>query len=169
MNTAEVRELIIEECDRVLGLSIERHSLTGMTYVQIFSKGCDTLIQIDKELEMWKRYQGVDGHPSTDRLLQLLFELIWRQGNNSRECVCEAIKTMLLKKNTKYGNSVFEPIGIFAQCSADILIRARIDDKLARIKNLGGLTKDIDEDTLLDLIGYLILLRVLERFIKGHV
>jgi hypothetical protein len=37
-------------------------------------------------------------------------------------------------------------------------IKVRIDDKLARIKNKG--LNDKTEDTLMDLIGYLILLKI---------
>ena len=59
---------------------------------------------------------------------------------------CEDIKNLLLEKNAKYGNSAVEPI-----C-------ARIDDKLSRIKNSG--LNDATEDTLDDLIGYLILLKI---------
>jgi len=76
--------------------------------------------------------------------------------------VCEDIKTMLLAKNDKYGNSALEPKRIFSQSSSTEQIMVRIDDKLSRIattKALGG----PDEDTLSDLIGYLILLKVAAR------
>jgi hypothetical protein len=76
--------------------------------------------------------------------------------------VCEDIKTMLLAKNEKYGNSALEPKRIFSQSSSTEQIMVRIDDKLSRIattKALGG----PDEDTLSDLIGYLILLKVAAR------
>lgn len=63
---------------------------------------------------------------------------------------------MLAEKNEAYGNSALEPINIFSKGSAVESLQARIDDKLARIKNR-GLT-DETEDTLFDLCGYLILL-----------
>ncbi len=71
---------------------------------------------------------------------------------------CEDIKTLLLEKNAKYGNSAVEPINVFSKLDNAAAIRARIDDKLSRIAN-SGLNVDT-EDTLSDLIGYLILLQI---------
>ena len=71
---------------------------------------------------------------------------------------CEDIKTLLLEKNAKYGNSAVEPISIFSKQDNAAAICARIDDKLSRIKNVG--LNDATEDTLDDLIGYLILLKI---------
>lgn len=65
---------------------------------------------------------------------------------------------LLIEKNNAYGDSALNPANIFAKGSAVENLSARIDDKLMRIK-----TRGIDpatEDTVLDLIGYLILLRV---------
>ena len=76
--------------------------------------------------------------------------------------ICEDIKTMLLAKNEKYGDSALNPKRIFSQSSSTEQIMVRIDDKLSRIatmKLLGG----PDEDTLSDLIGYLVLLKVAAR------
>mgnify|MGYP003110453503 FL=1 len=76
--------------------------------------------------------------------------------------VCDDIKTLLLEKNAKYGNSALNPKRIFSQQGSTEQILVRIDDKLSRIattKALGG----PDEDTLNDLIGYLILLKVAAR------
>jgi hypothetical protein len=68
---------------------------------------------------------------------------------------------MLISKNRSYGSSFSEPLGIFAKgLSADVQIRVRIDDKLAR---LARGTEFLNEDTVLDLIGYLVLWRVLRR------
>ena len=80
--------------------------------------------------------------------------------------VCEDIKEMLLAKNEKYGDSALSPKRIFSQSSSMEQIMVRIDDKLSRIastKALGG----PDEDTLSDLIGYLVLLKVAAREIGG--
>ncbi len=75
---------------------------------------------------------------------------------------CDAVKELLLMKNREYGNAVFEPINIFASgLSAVQQIDVRIDDKLKRIQSVRTLDKVvIKEDTLLDLIGYLVLRRV---------
>jgi hypothetical protein len=73
------------------------------------------------------------------------------------ESVCESIKTMLLEKNKQYGNSALNPMRIFARGIDTVTqLRVRIDDKLSRLAR----GTDNQEDTELDLIGYLILLRV---------
>jgi hypothetical protein len=71
------------------------------------------------------------------------------------------IRELLISKNIKYGNSALEPLGVFSQLSAKEGLLVRIDDKLKRIKN-GSLEKD-DEDVINDLIGYLVLLKIIEK------
>ena len=73
--------------------------------------------------------------------------------------VLEEIRDLLIAKNQKYGNSALEPLGVFSQLSAKQGLLVRIDDKLKRIKN-GSLEKD-DEDVVNDLIGYLVLLKII--------
>lgn len=70
----------------------------------------------------------------------------------------EEIYEFLIDKNEKYGSSIMEPLGIFHKGTTIDAINARIDDKLARIKN-----QSTDEDAELDLIGYLLWKRVLEK------
>jgi hypothetical protein len=71
--------------------------------------------------------------------------------------VLEEIEQMLLAKNAAYGNSALDPLRVFSQASPEEQIRVRIDDKLKRLQNQ---TPWDAEDTELDLIGYLILLRI---------
>lgn len=75
--------------------------------------------------------------------------------------VLSEITEMLIAKNQKYGNSAIEPIGIFSELSPEEGLKVRIDDKLKRIKN-GSLQKD-DEDVINDLIGYLVILKILQK------
>ena len=75
--------------------------------------------------------------------------------------VLSEITEMLIAKNQKYGNSAIEPLGIFSDLSPEEGLKVRIDDKLKRIKN-GSLDKD-DEDVINDLIGYLLLLKILQK------
>ena len=70
---------------------------------------------------------------------------------------CEELKSLLLAKNRKYGNSALEPCRIFSRANAVEQILVRIDDKLNRIKNRQD---DEDEDVIMDLAGYLILLMI---------
>lgn len=70
---------------------------------------------------------------------------------------CDAIKAFLLEKNANYGDSALSPLRVFSRASTEEQILVRIDDKLSRIAR-GTIT--LDEDTVKDLIGYLILLRI---------
>ena len=70
----------------------------------------------------------------------------------------KAITDLLKTKNKAYGNTALNPTNIFSKLNASEAICARIDDKLARIKNKG--INDKTEDTVDDLIGYLLLLKM---------
>jgi hypothetical protein len=72
---------------------------------------------------------------------------------------CDSIKEMLLEKNRAYGDSALRPLRVFSSAPAIEQIKVRIDDKLSRLSR--GTASG--EDVVLDLIGYLILLRVAER------
>lgn len=72
---------------------------------------------------------------------------------------CDRIKNLLLEKNRKYGNSALEPARIFSKASPTEQLLVRIDDKLNRIRTTGPAAQ-LDEDTVQDLIGYLVLYRV---------
>ena len=80
--------------------------------------------------------------------------------------VCDNVKQLLLQKNMKYGDSALNPIRVLSSAGPIEQILVRIDDKLNRIKQ-GGILTD-DEDVIVDLIGYFILLKVaLERDAQG--
>tara|TARA_R110000822_G_scaffold78059_3_gene187150 strand:+ start:1490 stop:1753 length:264 start_codon:yes stop_codon:yes gene_type:complete len=72
--------------------------------------------------------------------------------------VTQKLHDLLKQKQKAYGNSALEPLSIFTKGSAVDSLCARIDDKLARIKNVG--LNDETEDTLYDLCGYLVLLLI---------
>lgn len=74
---------------------------------------------------------------------------------------CDIIRDMLLQKNQEYGDSAINPLRIFSSINNLEQINVRIDDKLSRIKNKSH--KNIKEDTILDLIGYLILKLIAEQ------
>tara|TARA_Y100001938_G_scaffold116446_1_gene160387 strand:- start:313 stop:588 length:276 start_codon:yes stop_codon:yes gene_type:complete len=80
---------------------------------------------------------------------------------------CEMIRDLLLEKNTKYGDSALTPIQVFSKLNSEEAICARIDDKMSRIMN-SGINSDT-ADTIDDLIGYLILLKIARKDrIKGE-
>lgn len=72
---------------------------------------------------------------------------------------CASLAAMLVEKNRAYGNSALDPVRVFSKASAVEQILVRIDDKLSRLSRgqAGG------EDVVLDLIGYLVLLRIARR------
>ena len=74
--------------------------------------------------------------------------------------VSKVVVMLLLEKNKNYGDTANNPPQIFSKLSAKEGLLARIDDKLSRIKKLGFHNPVESEDTLKDLIGYLILLKV---------
>jgi hypothetical protein len=74
---------------------------------------------------------------------------------------CNQVKEMLLEKNKKYGDSALNPVRIFSKSSTDEQIKVRIDDKLSRLKSTNW--EDDNEDVILDLIGYLHLLRISQK------
>jgi hypothetical protein len=81
--------------------------------------------------------------------------------NSTRDLIIETsteVMNLLLEKNAAYGDSALNPVGIFSRGNAVDSLCARIDDKLMRIKSK-GITPDT-EDTVQDLIGYLILLKI---------
>ena len=80
--------------------------------------------------------------------------------NKEVEAVTKEICDMLIAKNASYGNSALDPICCFSKASVIEKLKVRIDDKLSRI-NRGS--EYAGDDTIKDLIGYLILLRVAER------
>lgn len=74
---------------------------------------------------------------------------------------CAAIAALLINKNRQYGNSALNPLRVFSRAPTVEQILVRIDDKLSRIRTRSnGLDT---EDTVQDLIGYLVLLRLAER------
>jgi len=72
---------------------------------------------------------------------------------------CDALKAMLLEKNRAYGSSALSPIRIFSKADTVEQIKVRLDDKLSRLVR-GSAS---GEDVVLDLLGYLILLRIATR------
>lgn len=80
---------------------------------------------------------------------------------------CESVRDLLLAKNKAYGDSAIKPMHVMSQSGAAEAIAVRIDDKLSRIRNSGGLVAALQnsdvEDTVQDLIGYLILARVAQK------
>jgi hypothetical protein len=69
---------------------------------------------------------------------------------------CLGIAEILIQKNAAYGNSALEPVRIFSKASAVEQLLVRLDDKLSRLSR----GSNAGEDVVLDLLGYLVLLRI---------
>ena len=67
------------------------------------------------------------------------------------------IADLLIEKNKCYGNSALQPLGCFYKGNATDAIKVRIDDKLSRIMRGKEYQQ---EDTIKDLIGYLVLYKI---------
>ena len=75
----------------------------------------------------------------------------------------DRLKALVVGKNTMYGNSLHNPINVFQKDKVQGLL-GRLDDKLNRIKTVG--INDNTEDTVDDLIGYLIHLNIMKDLEK---
>ena len=80
--------------------------------------------------------------------------------NTKVEIICSGIANMLKQKNKSYGNSALDPIRVFSKSSVQEQLFVRIDDKLSRIKRGNN---SFNEDTVKDLIGYLVILLISEE------
>jgi len=72
--------------------------------------------------------------------------------------VAEKVINLLKEKNKAYGDSALNPLNVFSKLDATESLCCRLDDKIARIRNKG--INDKTEDTIDDLIGYLLLLKM---------
>jgi len=72
---------------------------------------------------------------------------------------CDDLRELLLDKNRAYGNSALEPVRVFSRASVVEQLLVRIDDKLSRLSRGTASGEDVE----LDLIGYLVLLRIARR------
>jgi len=70
----------------------------------------------------------------------------------------DRIKELVLEKNNEYNNSLQNPISVFSNTPMYGIL-GRIDDKIGRIKSAG--VNDNTLDTIDDLIGYLVHLRIM--------
>lgn len=75
---------------------------------------------------------------------------------------CVEIARFLMEKNRAYGDSARNPRRIFSSADPAEQIRVRLDDKLSRLAARPGSADPMGEDVILDLIGYLVLLLIVQ-------
>ena len=73
--------------------------------------------------------------------------------------ICDEVKSLLIEKNKKYGDSALSPVRVFSKATPVEQILVRLDDKLSRLAKGAGLLAN-DEDVIMDLMGYLVLLKI---------
>lgn len=71
--------------------------------------------------------------------------------------VMDELKEMFIEKNVAYGDSLQNGLNVFSKDPVSGIL-GRLDDKLNRIKAV-GINEDT-EDTIADLIGYLVHLKI---------
>lgn len=74
--------------------------------------------------------------------------------------VLKGLEKLLVEKNESYGDSALSPLGVFSKSDRVERLKVRIDDKLNRL--YAGHEYG-QEDTVTDLIGYLVLLKIAEQ------
>lgn len=77
------------------------------------------------------------------------------QGNVRR--ITSQIADLLIEKNAAYGDSALNPVRVFSKSDRIEQLNVRIDDKISRIQRGSEYG---DEDTEMDLIGYLVLRKI---------
>lgn len=118
--------------------------------------GCDEVPVGDaRSFECWEK-------PSEtfNAQLETGFKVVRRTFRYNVASVLQEIQDLLIEKNEAYGNSALDPINVFSKASSVEQLKVRIDDKLNRLyhgKEYG------QEDTVTDLIGYLVLLKIAEK------
>lgn len=95
-------------------------------------------------------------------LINLIIYIAERSDKLALQVVMD-IEILLKQKNEKYGDAALNPIRIFSPSNAQEQILVRIDDKLNRIKQKSIIE---DEDVMVDLLGYMILLNITNNFLN---
>lgn len=85
-------------------------------------------------------------------------EHVWLEVPTSADRIkaaSERVLDLLLEKNESYGDTALNPLRVLSKLDAYEGLAVRADDKLSRLKNA---PEAFQEDALLDLAGYLILM-----------
>jgi hypothetical protein len=73
---------------------------------------------------------------------------------------CTALQELLVEKNRAYGDSALSPLRILSRAGPEEQIKVRIDDKLSRLARGHELPDESFDQTIDDLLGYLVLLKI---------
>lgn len=101
---------------------------------------------------------------SLSEMKRVEIDTSWETQQKIKE-VCDWLAEFLIEKNKAYGNSALEPCRIFSTASPKEQLYVRIDDKLNWLMKGGDFPGD---DTIKDLLGYLILCVVYDEMNGGE-
>jgi hypothetical protein len=145
------KEVEIEEARQILGAY---GNTSDAALLEICRRRMDIMRLLDEELQQ-ARTAREDG-----KVFSIIDDLCEMCESPTQSGIVEtglAIIKMLVEKNQSYGNSALEPLRLFSKASPREQILVRLDDKLSRLARGSEFPGD---DTIRDLIGYLILLLV---------
>lgn len=125
--------LFLECCDHCRFHTVDGCDLTKIIAIDFIKEYADFKVVDDKTIDNDTKMSEVQ-----EKIVRIL----------------EAIKQLLLTKNSRYGNSILDPVRVFCKKDKEESdIPARLDDKLSRIKN----SDKIRINDVTDLIVYLAL------------
>jgi len=115
---------------------------------------------------IWFQDEGGYFKSPTSTVDKLKFENETFDTIQEAKYILDGILELLEQKNIAYGDSALNPLRLFSRVDAVESLCVRIDDKINRVKNK-GITRDT-EDSVEDLIGYLVLLQVARKRKGDH-
>lgn len=94
--------------------------------------------------------------------LKTITDLLYTTGKTGEQIFgeCMRLAELLLKKNAAYGNSALDPVRVFSKANTVEQIKVRIDDKLSRLSRGHAMEDETLDETVTDLMGYLVLLKI---------
>jgi hypothetical protein len=165
MTKGPLEDQINKECSEIAAFMTDGYYANCVNAVEpigIYAKTVPAIQRIAVIID-----QNLLGIPETEDVLiyNLILKMLIKAGvtkdslKTSITALLTEIAAFLVEKNKAYGNSAAEPIRVFAKSiDAVAQIYVRIDDKLSRIARGSEFPGD---DTDLDLVGYLILKKVI--------
>lgn len=84
--------------------------------------------------------------------------------NDKVDTILKEVGDMLKEKNKSYGDACLNPVRIFSKQNSSEQLKVRIDDKLSRLARGNEYPGD---DTIFDLVGYLVIFLINERQTNG--
>lgn len=160
MNKVNMEKGIVVHCATLIDMMEKMFGVKHNTSnVKAFSKRIPAIDIVDMEIDkvLTALNDGVDVFHNVDVTAFIDADDLETLSLTAASTM-EEIKLVLLKKNAAYGNAAAEPVSVFAKETGPVdKIHVRLDDKLTRLIRGHEYPGD---DTVLDLLGYLILRHV---------